>query len=54
MINRNVHKRTLEGDGEKPSRHQNDGPLLIRLLYFVYDGRRPKARISEILKIYSF
>ena len=32
--NRRVHKRTFEGDGEKPSRHEHEGPLLILFLYF--------------------
>ena len=54
-INRSVHKRTLEGDGEKSSRNENGGPLLILLLVVLFHaGRKPKARISEILKFYSF
>ena len=32
MINRWIHTRTLEGDGEKPSRYKNEGPLLIQLV----------------------
>ena len=40
-INRSVHKRTLEGDGEKTSRHENE-------------GRKPEANIAEILKFQSF
>ena len=51
-MNRSVHKRTLEGDGEKPSRHENEGALLVFVL--MYDGRKPKARIAEIMKFYSF
>ena len=27
IINRCIHTRTSEGDGEKPSRHENEGPL---------------------------
>ena len=34
-IKRSVRKRTLEGDSEKPSRHNNEGPLLI--LFFLFD-----------------
>ena len=33
-INTRVHKRTLEGDSEKPSRHGNEGPLLMLPFYF--------------------
>ena len=33
-INRSVHKRALEGDGEKPPPHENEGPLLICVFYF--------------------
>ena len=33
-INRSVHKRTLAGNGEKPSRQENEGPLLIFVFYF--------------------
>ena len=32
-INRNVHTRALEGDGEKPLRHEHLGCLLIRFFY---------------------
>ena len=46
-INRCVHARTLEGGGEKPSRHENEGPILICFFVFVYDGRKPPARIAE-------
>ena len=35
-INRFVHTRALEGDGEKPSRHANEGPLLILPLSFSF------------------
>ena len=48
-INRSVHKRTLEGDGEKPRATQmRDDPLTFSL-FLIYDGRKPKARISEIV-----
>ena len=54
-MHRNVHKLTLEGDGQKPSRHENEGPLLIFVLGFlIYDVRKPKARIAEIVKFDSF
>ena len=48
-INRSVHTRTSEGNGEKPSRHDNEGPFLL-FLFGPYDGRKPKARIAEIMK----
>ena len=34
IVNICIHTRTLEGDGEKPSRHENEGPLFIRPFYF--------------------
>ena len=49
-INRCVHTRALEDVGEKPSRHENEGPVLIFFLKIIYDGRKPKARIAEIVK----
>ena len=33
-MNRCVHTRTLEGDDEKPSHHDNEGLLLILSFYF--------------------
>ena len=54
IINRYIHTRALEGDGEKPSRHENEGAFLIFvMLLLVYDGRKPKARIAEIIKLKS-
>ena len=55
ITNRHVHKRTLEGDGEKPSRHEHEGPLLILFFFviFIMDVK-PKARIAEIVEFYSF
>ena len=32
-MNRFVHARTLEGDGEKPSRLENEGPFLIYIFF---------------------
>ena len=57
-INRRVHTRALEGGGEKPSRHDHEGPPFIccfirfvfLILCLVYDGRKPKALIAEIVK----
>ena len=54
-INRGVRTRTLEGDGGKPLRHDNEGPTPYTFfLFLIYDGRKPKARIAEIVKLYSF
>ena len=45
-----INRCTLEGDVRKPSRHENEGPLLICfLLFLVHDGHKPKA-IAEIMK----
>ena len=30
IISRCIHTRIVEGDGEKPSGHENEGPLCIR------------------------
>ena len=49
-MNRCIHTRTLEGDGEKPSRHENEAPLLILLCLF-YDGCKRKARIETQFRI---
>ena len=46
-INRCIHARTLEGDGEKPSRHENEGPLLVLSFLFVYDEPKWKAKIED-------
>ena len=55
IINRNVHTRTLEGDGDKQSRHENAGPHPYTFpLFLIYDGRQPPTKISEILKFKSF
>ena len=54
-INRSVHTRTLEGDGEKPSRHENEGPLLIRFFYFGFMMDVSQRRTSQnISKFQSF
>ena len=34
IINRSEHKRTLEGGGEKPSRHEHEPALIILSFYF--------------------
>ena len=41
----------IEGDSEKSSRNEKEGPLLILACYFFcYDGRKRKAGIAEIIK----
>ena len=44
-MNRSVHKRTSEGDGEEPSRHENHGPLLMLFLHvrFMMDARQRRT-----------
>ena len=52
IINRCIHNRTLEGDGEKPSRHENVDPLLILFFFLMlfYDGSTSDARITQTYK----
>ena len=49
-LNRHVRKRTLEDDGEKPSRRENEGPLLTPSVYcwFMMDvSQKPGSPTSS-------
>ena len=49
-INRCIHIHTFEGDSQKPSRQENEGPLLILSLFVLfYDGCKQKPRASTSL-----
>ena len=54
MINRCVHTRALEGDGEKPSRHDNEGPFFLLSVYFgcaMGVSQRPGSQKSKNSKV---
>ena len=46
-INRSVHTRTSQGDGEQPSRHEHEGPLRIFSHSCFFDGRQPEAKSEK-------
>ena len=50
-----VHTRTLEDDSNKNHRatKMRDPSLYISLI-LIYDGRKPKARVAEIVTFWSF
>ena len=51
IINRSVHACTLEGDGEKPSRHDNEGHLLFLFDVWWTSARDEHRRHLEIPKL---